>query len=197
MSVSRDIKDFTKLIFFSLLTCLIKYMKITSGLWDIINKVVTKLKKNGACVFLSTVFFSKSFGGKIRHNWTDVTYRIKLKKKKKRRMRIISTRIFLSFLGGKNKNFWTALNTSFFSERQKIVLEKVQLNRVIIFPYIFLLTRRVLREIYQFCFVPLLNLVFLFSLIHAWSIRDSHHSFYKKLKIIDKQMLRITNLAFS
>ena len=24
-------------------------------------------KKNGACVFLSTVFFSKSFSGKIRH----------------------------------------------------------------------------------------------------------------------------------
>ena len=32
-------------------------------------------KKNGACVFLSTVIFSKSFGGKICHNWTDVTYR--------------------------------------------------------------------------------------------------------------------------
>ena len=45
--------------------------------------------------------FSKSFGGKIRHNWTDVTYRIK----KKRRMRIISTRIFLSFLAGKIKIF--------------------------------------------------------------------------------------------
>ena len=35
-----------------------------------------KKKKNGACVFLSTVFFSKSFGGKIRHIWTEVTYRI-------------------------------------------------------------------------------------------------------------------------
>ena len=33
-----------------------------------------KFLKNGACVFLSTVFFSKSFGGKICHNWTDVTY---------------------------------------------------------------------------------------------------------------------------
>ena len=184
MSVSRDIKDFTKLIFFSLLTCLIKYIKITSGIWEIINnkQVVTKFKKKTAHACFWAPYFSKSFGGKIRHNWTDVTYRIK----KKRRMRIISTRIFLSFLAGKNKNFWTALNTSFFFERQKIVLEKVQLNRVIIFPYIFLLTRRVLREIYQFCFVPLLNLVFLFSLIHAWSIRDIHHSFCKKLKISDK-----------
>ena len=103
MSVSRDIKDFTKLIFFSLLTCLIKYMKITSGLWDIINKVVTKLKKTAHAYFWAP-YFSKSFGGKIRHNWTDVTYRIKLKKKK-RRMRIISTRIFLSFLAGKIKIF--------------------------------------------------------------------------------------------
>ena len=61
-------------------------------------------------------------------------------------MRIISTRIFLSFLAGKIKIFEQPLNTSFFSERQKIVLEKVQLNRVIIFPYIFLLTRRVLER---------------------------------------------------
>ena len=144
MSVSRDIKDFTKLIFFSLLTCLIKYIKITSGIWEIINnkQVVTKFKKKTAHACFWAPYFSKSFGGKIRHNWTDVTYRIK----KKRRMRIISTRIFLSFLAGKNKNFWTALNTSFFFERQKIVLEKVQLNRVIIFPYIFLQTCRVLER---------------------------------------------------
>ena len=54
---------------------------------------------------------------------------------------------FSKFFGGKNKSFWTALNTSFFFfERQKIVLEKVQLNRVIIFPYIFLQTRRVLER---------------------------------------------------
>ena len=170
MSVSRDIKDFAKLIFFSLLTCLIKYIKITSGIWEIINnkQVVTKFKKKRRMRIFEHRIFSKSFGGKIRHNWTDVTYRIKKK-----------------FFGGKNKNFWKALNTALPSDK-KIVLEKVQLNRVIIFPYIFLLTRRVLREIYQFCFVPLLNLVFLFSLIHAWSIRDIHHSFCKELKISDK-----------
>ena len=40
--------------------------------------------------------FSKSFGGKIHHNWTDVTYRIM----KQKNWRI---RIFLSFLAGK---FW-------------------------------------------------------------------------------------------
>ena len=125
--------------------------------------------------------FPKSFGGKIRHNWTDVTYRIK----KKTAHAYYKHPYFPKFFGGKNKNFWTALNTALPSDK-KIVLEKVQLNRVIIFPYIFLLTRRVLREIYQFCFVPLLNLVFLFSLIHAWSIRDIHHSFCKKLKISDK-----------
>ena len=121
--------------------------------------------------------FSKSFGGKIRHNWTDVTYRIKKK---------TAHAYYSKFFGGKNKSFWTALNTSFFFERQKIVLEKVQLNRVIIFPYIFIWLAVFLREIYQFYFGPLLNLVFLFYLIHAWSIRDIHHSFCKKLKISDK-----------
>ena len=45
--------------------------------------------------------FSKSFGGKIHHNWTDVTYRII--KQKNWRMRILGARIFLSFLAGK---FW-------------------------------------------------------------------------------------------
>ena len=44
--------------------------------------------------------FSKSFGGKIRHIWTDVTYRIK---KKNWRMRIKGARIFLSFLAGNLK----------------------------------------------------------------------------------------------
>ena len=62
--------------------------------WNKIQLHKTK-KKNGACVFLSTVF-SKSFGGKIHHNWTDVTYRI-IKQKNWR------IRIFLSFLAGK---FW-------------------------------------------------------------------------------------------
>ena len=45
--------------------------------------------------------FSKSFGGKIHHNWTDVTYRII--KQKNWRMLILGARIFLSFLAGK---FW-------------------------------------------------------------------------------------------
>ena len=51
---------------------------------------------------LGAVFFNKSFGGKIRHIWTDLTYRLNLKKKW--RMRSIGTRIFLSFLAGKNKS---------------------------------------------------------------------------------------------
>ena len=46
--------------------------------------------------------FSKSFGGKIYHNWTDVTYRMN---KHKWRMRNYSARIFLSFLAGKLKMF--------------------------------------------------------------------------------------------
>ena len=36
-------------------------------------------KKAGACVFWAPVFFSKSFGGKIHHIWTDVTYRMNKK----------------------------------------------------------------------------------------------------------------------
>ena len=63
--------------------------------------------------------FSKSFGGKIRHNWTDVTYRIK----KKRRMRIISTRIFLSFLAGKIKIFEQPLIQPFRATK-KLFLKK-------------------------------------------------------------------------
>ena len=66
MSVSRDIKDFTKLIFFSLLTCLIKYMKITSGLWDIINKVVTKLKKKRRMRIFEHRIFLSFLAGKIK-----------------------------------------------------------------------------------------------------------------------------------
>ena len=66
--------------------------------------------------------FSKSFGGKIRHNWTYVTYRIKLKKK--RRMRIISTRIFLSFLAGKIKIFEQPLIQVFFPSDKKLFLKK-------------------------------------------------------------------------
>ena len=42
-------------------------MKITSGLCDIINKVVTKKKKRRMRIFEHRIF-SKSFGGKIRHN---------------------------------------------------------------------------------------------------------------------------------
>ena len=50
--------------------------------------------------------FSKSFGGKIRHNWTDVTYRIK---KKKTAHAYYKHPYFSKFFGGENKNFYTAL----------------------------------------------------------------------------------------
>ena len=45
------------------------------------HKTLLKIKKKkiGACVFWAPVFFSKSFGGKIHHIWTDVTYRINKK----------------------------------------------------------------------------------------------------------------------
>ena len=52
-----------------------------------------KKKKNGACVFKAP-YFSKSFGGKIRHIWTDVTYRTNKGK--------IGACVFLSFSSGKS-----------------------------------------------------------------------------------------------
>ena len=47
---------------------------------------------------LSTVVFSKFFGGKIHHIGTDVTYRIN----NTWRMRPLTVHICLSFFGGKN-----------------------------------------------------------------------------------------------
>ena len=38
------------------------------------NSNIENLKKNGACVFWAP-YFSKFFGGKICHIWTDVTHR--------------------------------------------------------------------------------------------------------------------------
>ena len=63
--------------------------------------------------------FSKSFGGKIHHNWTDVTYRII--KQKNWRMRILGARIFLSFLAGK---FWIF--------KQPIINSFLQSNKIAI-----------------------------------------------------------------
>ena len=53
-------------------------------------------KKIGACVFWAP-YFSKFFGGKIHHIWTDVTYRIN----NTWRMRPLTAHICLSFLAGK------------------------------------------------------------------------------------------------
>ena len=66
------------------------------------NKIqLHKTKKKRRMRIFEHRIFSKSFGGKIHHNWTDVTYRII--KQKNWRMRILGARIFLSFLAGK---FW-------------------------------------------------------------------------------------------
>ena len=68
--------------------------------WNKIQLHKFFLKKTAHAYFWAP-YFSKSFGGKIHHNWTDVTYRII--KQKNWRMRILGARIFLSFLAGK---FW-------------------------------------------------------------------------------------------
>ena len=59
-------------------------------------------KKNSAHAYFWAPYFSKFFGGKICHNWTDVTY---IMNKQKWRMRNYRPRIFLSFLAGKLKMF--------------------------------------------------------------------------------------------
>ena len=73
---------------------------ITTSVGEIkFNFTKLKKKKRRMRIFEHRIF-SKSFGGKIHHNWTDVTYRII---KQNWRMRILGARIFLSFLAGK---FW-------------------------------------------------------------------------------------------
>ena len=75
---------------------------ITTSVGEIkFNFTKLKKKKKTAHAYFWAPYFSKSFGGKIHHNWTDVTYRIM--KQKNWRMRILGARIFLSFLAGK---FW-------------------------------------------------------------------------------------------
>ena len=124
--------------------------------------------------------FSKSFGGKIRHNWTDVTYRIK---KKKRRMRIISTCIFLSFLAGKIKIFEQPLIQPFRATKNCSWKSPTKSRNNISLH--FSSDSPCSWEKYTNCFVPLLKFVFLFFDSRLKHQRYSP-SFCKKLKISDK-----------
>ena len=69
----------------------LKY-QYTRRQWVNIQFISNVLKKISACVFWAR--FSKSFGGKIRHIWTDATYRMN---KEKWCMRSMSARIFVGF----------------------------------------------------------------------------------------------------
>ena len=84
---------------------------ITTSVGEIKFNLTKLKKKNGACVIFEHRIFYKSFGGKIHHNWTDVTYRIM--KQKNWRMRILGARIFLSFLAGKSWIFKQPIINSF------------------------------------------------------------------------------------
>ena len=75
-----------------------------------------KKKKKTAHAYLKHRIFSKSFGGKIRHIWTDVTYRTNKGK--------IGACVFLSFSSGKSFSNHKALCMSF---------SKVQKNREMVF----------------------------------------------------------------
>ena len=97
----RTIKVETETEYLTLLTCLLivddntRSKRITkfSVYWQYIYFLK---KKIGACVFWAP-YFSKFFGGKIHHIWTDVTYRIN----NTWRMRPLTAHICLSFLAGK------------------------------------------------------------------------------------------------
>ena len=71
--------------------------------WNKIQLHKAKKKKKRRMRIFEHRIFSKSFGGKIHHNWTDVTYRII--KQINWRMRILGARIFSKFFGGKILNF--------------------------------------------------------------------------------------------
>ena len=124
--------------------------------------------------------FSKSFGGKIRHIWTDVTYR---------KDNEICARIFLSFFGGKLKTFKQSITRVKLTKNYLLsfrIKSSSLSNRSQIWPFIFL------REKHLICFVPLsksfLSPVNKSSscLIRDWSISDIHQSVCKKKKINNK-----------
>ena len=49
--------------------------------WTLLEKYKLREKKLAHAYFGRRIF-NKSFGGKIRHIWTDLTYRLNKKKKK-------------------------------------------------------------------------------------------------------------------
>ena len=69
------------LYFIDLLThsiCNIRRQQVNKY-WGLLAKLPTfaLVKKKTAHAYFRHRIFSKSFGGKIRHIWTDVTYRVK------------------------------------------------------------------------------------------------------------------------
>ena len=98
----RTIKVETETEYLTLLTCLLivddntRRKRITkfSVYWQYIY---FKKKKKSAHAYFEHRIFSKFFGGKIHHLWTDVTYRIN----NAWRMRPLTAHICLIFLAGK------------------------------------------------------------------------------------------------
>ena len=98
----RTIKVETETEYLTLLTCLLivddntRSKRITkfSVYWQYIYFLK---KKKSAHAYFEHRIFSKFFGGKIHHIWTDVTYRIN----NTWRMRPLTAHICLSFLAGK------------------------------------------------------------------------------------------------
>ena len=108
------------------------------------NKIqLHKTKKKRRMRIFEHRIFSKSFGGKIHHNWTDVTYRII--KQKNWRMRILGARIFLSFLAGKFWIFKQPIINS-FPQSNKIAIAYIWVRVLEIGAQLLTLTLRILER---------------------------------------------------
>ena len=96
----RTIKVETETEYLTLLTCLLivddntRSKRITK--FSVYWQYIYFLKKKSAHAYFEHRIFSKFFGGKIHHIWTDVTYRIN----NTWRMRPLTAHICLSFLAG-------------------------------------------------------------------------------------------------
>ena len=103
-------------------------------------------KKKSAHAYFEHRIFSKFFGGKIHHIWTDVTYRIN----NAWRMRPLTAHIFLSFLAGKILTRRSPWNNNFpLLDRDLAVCSSDSKSGTsVLYLCIFYLDRREIRDIH-------------------------------------------------
>ena len=99
MNIVKNNKDYTYWKYFIFVNNKYKTIEI-KVYWQVNNNTTKKQKKNPAHAYFWAPYFSKFFGGKICHIWTEIIYRTGLSKNWR-------MRIFLSFLAGN----WKLLNS--------------------------------------------------------------------------------------